>query len=343
MICPNCHNNEPRNLWICPSCGKRIEGGVVFVTGISGSATHEVIKGVVEQAQLHDHAVKVHDIGQIMYEYAREDDPNVQWDWILNADERYRKMLRNCAFEAVANDLNANPTVLHFIDTHLSFRWHVYLTRGIEPHVLSRFAPFTRCFISVVEDITKVRERLAKTSWGDRETLELLIWREEEIFMADLLKEVCGRVTNYVIAAAEPPSEIEKIVWHPTVKKVYLSFPITGILEDEGAQKEIEAFRDQLRGFSVVFYPYASKDYDETYQREEMKQIRKEIGVANRREGLSIHKPGRRARGIFPKEGRIQGCGCRNETRTTDRKANLPVQPWRSWRGSIRGSSEPFG
>ena len=274
----------------------------MFVTGISGSAVSDRVQEVVGEAKKHGHDVMVHDIGHIMYRYAKADDANVQWDWILNADEIVRRMLRTRAFEHVARELKEHPTTLHIVDTHLSFRWYVYPTKGIEPTVLRDFEPYVRCFINIIEDITKIQERLKETSWGERHTRELLIWREQELFLSDLLVEMCGRVSNYGIAAAEPPTEIERIIWHPETRRVYLSFPITNIQQDEQARKEIETFRDEIRGFLVVFDPYALKDYDETYKKLEMRPIQKEVGEAtedrdyrsiNQAEGIVVYFPKR--------------------------------------------------
>src|SRR5207247_10858868 len=39
-------------------------------------------------------------------------------------------------------------------------------------------------------------------------------------------------------------------------------------------------FRDRVREFVVVFDPYACKDYDETYQLEEVKPLRKQLSEA---------------------------------------------------------------
>jgi hypothetical protein len=168
--------------------------------------------------------------------------------------------------------------VLHLVDLHLSFRWKAYLTKGFEPYILSAFIPKVRCFINIIEDLPKIQHRLAQTAWGHRQILELLIWRDEELLLTDMFADICGRIPSYAVAKAEPASVIESLIWHPATKKVYLSFPITAIKTDTNARKEIEEFRDQIRGFLVVFDPYACRDYDETYKRRQMKALRKEVG-----------------------------------------------------------------
>lgn len=278
MICPHCEEKLSHNVWKCTKCETAIGGGIVFVTSISGSGTDEILKLVVRIAKKQNHKVLLHDVGELMYKYAKRHDREVSWERILEASPRVLRLYRVLAFEEISNSVDSNPDILHIIDLHLCFRWKTCLMKGFEPYILRSFIPFVRCFINIIEDLSKIQSRLADTSWGKRDFHELLIWRDEELFLTDIFADICERVDSYVIASAEPPSEIFRIIWHPEVTKVYLSFPITGILEDKEAKKEIESFRDQIREFVVVFDPYASKDYDETYQYEESKAIRKAVG-----------------------------------------------------------------
>jgi hypothetical protein len=96
--------------------------------------------------------------------------------------------------------------------------------------------------------------------------------------LTDIYADICGLERCYAVAAGEPPSIIEKLIWHPEYKKVYLSFPITGFKDDTSAQEEIKSFRDRIREFLIVFDPHACRDYDETYERDEMTMYRKQVG-----------------------------------------------------------------
>ena len=278
MICPSCKAELRRNVWSCPECGKPLPGGVVFVTGISGSSVGATLGSVMKGAEAHGHRVRSHDVGSLMESHARENEPELSWDRILDASPRVLRYLRALALQDIIHAVSSDGESLHLVDLHLSFRWKAFLTRGFEPYLLRAFIPSTRCFINVVEDLPKIQDRLQKTSWGKREILELLIWRDEELLLADLFADVCGRVPSYAVASGEPPEVLEGLIWHPERKRVYLSFPITAILNDQGALTEIESFRDEIRSFLMVFDPYACRDYDETYRREEMKALRPQVG-----------------------------------------------------------------
>lgn len=252
------------------------------MTGISGSGAGHYLREVATEAASpgHEHEVRVHDVGEVMQRAAEENDPNIRWDRILDADPKMLRFLRALAFERVTSAVLDEPNALHLVDLHLSFRWKACLTNGLEPHMLKAFVPYVRCFINLIEDLPRVRERLASMAWGERQLLELLVWRDEELYLTDLFAGVCDRVDSYAVATGEPPSHVERLLWHPEMRKVYLSFPITAIQDDDEAKAAITSIRDDLRAFLVVFDPYACRDYDETYHLPEMQQLRREVGEA---------------------------------------------------------------
>ena len=213
-----------------------------------------------------------------MYKYARLDDPNVSWDRILDASPRVLRFLRLLAFQEISGEVASQPDTLHIIDVHLCFRWKAFLTEGFEPSIISGFIPRVRCFVNMVEDLVEIQKRLESTTWGNRKMLELLIWRDEELLLTDMFAGVCGRVNTFAVASGEPPRVIERLIWHPDQKKVYLSFPITAFKDEPATLQEVFDFRDSLREFLVVFDPYACRDYEQTYQHPEMVALRKEVG-----------------------------------------------------------------
>lgn len=279
MRCWECGHESPKNLWVCGECGAGIEGGVVFVTGISGSDSEAVLARVIAAARRagHEHDVLLHDVGEIMRGFAEEHDPHVVWDRILDTSPRILRLLRALAFQKIEHQFEANRDALHIVDLHLCFRWTACLSKGFEPSIVLGFAPHVRLFINVIGDLDEIQQRLEQTAWGEREILELLIWRDEEKLLTDVYAGICG-APWYLVAAAEPPETIERLVWHPSYKRVYLSYPMTAIKDDARTDDEIKAFRDTIRDFLVVFDPGACQDYDKTYERPELLAVRKQVG-----------------------------------------------------------------
>jgi len=280
MQCPHCNKMHSHNVWRCENCNREMTGGIVFVTGISGSGAAENV------SNLHDyvntcgcnHEMAIHDVGAIMRHFAERELRRVVWDRILDMDEDALAFLRALAFQAIQIEVQASPDKIHFVRSHLTFRWRAFMTRGIAPHLVEVFRPYIRCFINIQEDLKLVQESLKTTRWGERKLSELLVWRDEEVFLTSFLADICDQVDCFVVANREPANTIERLVWHPEVKKVYLSFPITNIRNSDNARHEIESFRDEIRKFLVVFDPYVSRDYEDTYIIKEMNELRGAIG-----------------------------------------------------------------
>lgn len=277
MLCPNCGYRDTENIWTCPQCGAHIPGGVVLVTGITGSNAAAILKEVAGDAKGHGHAVRVHDIGEIMKRHAEQNQAGVEWGHILDVSPRFLRLLRAFAFTEVERSIADHPQDLHIVDVHLCFRWYAYLTPGFKSYLIRAFMPRVRLLVNIIQDLDVVHEYLVKTPWGDRPILELLFWRDEERFLTDVYAGM-GGVRSYAVSAAEPPSLIERLIWHPQMKRVYLSFPMTNILEDEEAKQEIVDFRDEIREFLIVFDPASCSDYNRTYERSDMRVIREEVG-----------------------------------------------------------------
>jgi adenylate kinase len=279
MKCLTCEHIERKNTWTCRACGRRMEGGVVFVTGVSGSSVDTYLHSVGAEAQKpgHEHAIQIHDVGRIMQRFAEQDDPNVQWQRILDADKPALRHLRARAFDRLREVVLSNLTTLHIVDLHLSFKWTAVSTLGFDPHNLFEFEPYTRCFVNIIEDLSKIQQNLSQTSWGHRDLRSLLNWRCEEDVLTRVFSAFFGRLEYFLLVRGEPPLTLERMIWHPEMKKVYLSFPITNIVNDIAALNEIAAFRDEIREFLVVFNPHASKDYDEVYLHPRMKKISKDL------------------------------------------------------------------
>lgn len=278
MVCANCENNETGLSWVCANCGEELIGGVVLVTGISGSGVRKFLSKVIEKADEHGHPYMRHDIGHIMEKDASDSHAQVQWGKILDADEEALKLLRALSFREVAHQTALNPNHLHLVDLHLSFRWRPHLTKGFEPHIMDPFRSRVRLVVNALEDLMEVQERLSPTSWGKRKIRDLLYWRDEELFLADLYADMAGLERSYAIAVKEPPEMLERLIWHPEFKKVYLSSPMTALQDEPALLEEVDAFWARIQEFLIAFNPGAINDYDATYSDTEMSLVQWEVG-----------------------------------------------------------------
>jgi hypothetical protein len=277
---PDCgHRNSPYSQE-CEKCGAPMCGGVVFSAAQSGTEQRDwlnKLRAAIEDAGSSCH---FHDVGAIMEEFAREFDPNINWDRILDRPEEELRFRRAQAFAEIRQRILDAPAELHLLACHLTFRWRAYLTRGLDPHLLAAIGDPLRLFLTVVDGVNEVHSRLAKTDWGDRKRLQLAVSRDEEVFFTGLLADMFKR-PHYIVARQEPAENVAQLVLAPWRPRVYLSFPITALKDDaagESAQEEVRMVRDSLRRWAVVFDPLAIRDYDLTYQVPEMEEIAQELG-----------------------------------------------------------------
>jgi len=274
---PRCGEYNSPYASACAGCRSSLTGGIIFSASQSGTAQREYLEKVKDRISGSSKQCHMHDVARIMEDFARDFDPNINWDKVLDRPEEELRFRRAQAFGEIKQKIKNHPEDIHIIACHLTFRWRAYLTRGFDPHLMSGIHQNLRLFATIIDGINDVHERLAATDWGDRKRLELALGRDEEIFVTGLLADIYRR-PHYIVARQEPPENLSELVLNPWRPKAYLSFPITALKNDAEATAKIQKVRDTIRQWLVVFDPYAIKDYDLTYQVPEMENITKELG-----------------------------------------------------------------
>ena len=262
-------------------------GGIIFVSGISGTNIERFLDKVFKKSLLHGDNLVRHDIGELMYNKASSEHPDMKWEHMLDMNSVALNFLRSGTFDQTMNRVLAEPDKIHIIDMHLCFRWKNHLTSGFSPQIIKPFIPFVRFFVNLVEDVHTVQNTLKKTEWEKTELPELLIWKDEEFFLSEIFANICD-VPVYQLSVKEPFELLWNIIMKPEMKKAYLSFPITKIRKDKELLQEIDTFRDEVREFLVAFNPFSSKEYDETYKNKAMKLLKIPIGEATKRRDFRL-------------------------------------------------------
>ena len=166
-----------------------------------------------------------------MERMAREIDPGIVWDRILDRPREELRFRRVTAFQEIEQVISAERDAVHVLRWHLAFRWRAYLDRGFDPVHLKRIGDHLRLFLTLIDGVQDVHDRLIATEWGDRKRLEIAVWRDEELFVADLLADLFG-VPHYAVARQEPATNMANLVTAPWRPRIYLSFPITAFKGD---------------------------------------------------------------------------------------------------------------
>ncbi len=233
----------------------------VLCTGISGDNRREYLVKTVEYAKEYNEDIEILDVGKLMFKTAEDIGIQTSEEKILDLSPTTLRALRATVFEKILSITGRNGN--YIINTHACFRWKKYLTPAFDVYYLNQIDP--DIYITIVDFIASTKARLdASRQWKGRLSLkELLIWRDEEIFITQTLAEY-QRKPFYIIGREQPPETLYKLMFRPEMKKIYLSFPITYMRENEEKMREVQEFRDRLRENFIVFDPMTIKDLDIT-------------------------------------------------------------------------------
>jgi adenylate kinase len=235
----------------------------VICTGTSGSGKLEYLKQAVDEAKRQGASIHLYNIGDLMFKKAEELECPTSPEKILDLSPSSLRALRAAVFEEI---LKESEKVEHcIISTHGCFRWKNYLMPAFDVHYLNELQP--DLYITVIDSILNVSKRLHQSpAWKGRLSLkDILIWRDEEIFVTKMMASF-QRKPHYVVAIEQPSTTIYNLMFKPDMTKAYLSFPITLMIDDTKKMNEVREFRDKLREHFEVFDPLAVEDTELTYR-----------------------------------------------------------------------------
>lgn len=228
----------------------------VVVVGQSGINKMNYLREVERYSRDRGKKVKIYNISEEMKEeYYRAFKKNVNMEKILQLEMGELTLLRrNALRRLIANSKEEENSILN---THMVFRSNFGLFYGFDIDLLREFNPDV--FITIIDDIDEIQRRLLKR--GKKLTLrDILHWREEEMITSDIvvnfLKESLRKeIKHYVIARAHSPEVIYKIIFEADrYKTTYLSFPITGLSEED--KPKVEKYKKLVKKYFIAFDPY---------------------------------------------------------------------------------------
>ncbi len=229
----------------------------VICTGTSGSGKLEYLRESLAVSERLGKKVHLYNVGDLMFKKARELESPTSPEKILDLAPSSLRSLRAAVFEEILKD---SEKVEHcIISTHGCFRWKNYLMPAFDVHYLNELKP--DLYVTIIDSVFSVSKRLEESPvWRGRLSIkDMLIWRDEEIFVTRMMASY-QRKPHYVVARGQPPTTIHNLMFRPELPKVYLSFPITLMHGDGQKMHEVRQFRDRLRESFEVFDPLAVED-----------------------------------------------------------------------------------
>ncbi len=252
---------------------------LVFCTGIAGVQKRQKIEELRRYAEERGRRVRAVHLGAYMLQIAHEIGRPVQPGMILDRVHQDLPALVAAAMERILAELEQEPAdVCTLLNIHACFRHNQTLTHGFHPtwvrkikermDQLGRPVRFfnlmdslPRIFRNLRSDAAREEQEQGAPSWkAELTALDVLVWRDEERHISEVFAAYEG-CQHYILPYDEPIETFYRLVFEPERQKVYLSFPITGIITRQPSLLEdVRRFAGELRQDFVVFDPLAIKD-----------------------------------------------------------------------------------
>ncbi|MEI8194523.1 MAG: AAA family ATPase [Phycisphaerae bacterium] len=255
----------------------------VLVTGQVGLDKKEYLNQVAQIARQHGENLKIFHLGDMMYREA----PDVPPGRILDLPLARLNSLRRAVMRDVLAEAPKHKHVL--VNTHATFRWRHGLFSAFDFDQLAQFA--ADLYITLVDNIESVHQRMLRDHELEHSLKDLMVWREEEILATETLAKAANAFNTTESAGREPggsgvggesrgsvggagseggpakfyvisrgrnqmtSATLFRMIFRPTMKKVYPSFPMSHVMDMPATLAEIDAFRAQMAERFITFDP----------------------------------------------------------------------------------------
>ena len=226
----------------------------IFFSGVAKSGRDKLQEGFLKLCNQKGKTTKVFNVGDMMFEKAKNIGLDIEFAKILEIPESTLKSLRSAVFEEIINSKPKEDVVL--INSHSSFWWKNGPLHSFELNYLNIIKPDV--YVTVVDDPLQIIKRIEDDKhWGKGviSLEELAIWQELEIYTTEILAELQGK-KHFVIYSFIKPEYFYDLLFSKK-KIVYTSFPMTHVSKE--SKKKIERFLEEISKYVTPIIPVESK------------------------------------------------------------------------------------
>jgi adenylate kinase len=222
-----------------------------IVTGQVGVDKGPYLEAVKAAAIKAGHDLVVCQVGQMMYAEA----PDVPAGRILNLPITRLNTLRRAVFKEILRIADQHEHVL--INTHATFRWRHGLFAAFDFDQLKTFNP--DLYITMLDNAESVHQRLVKDHDLDHTLKDIMVWREEELLATEILANITRGYGHFFMISrgrnVPTTRTIYRLMFEPEKKKVYVSFPMSHVMDLPDTLAEIDRFKATIDEHFIVFDP----------------------------------------------------------------------------------------
>jgi adenylate kinase len=222
-----------------------------FVTGQVGVDKGPYLETLKSEAIRKGLDVEVCHVGKMMYAEA----PDVPPGRILNLPITRLNALRRSVFKEILRIADQHEHVI--VNSHATFRWHHGLFSAFDfDQIKALHADF---YLTVLDNAETVHQRLIKDHVLDHSLKDIMVWREEELLATEIIANITSGYGHFFMVSrgrkAITTKTIYGLLFEPNKKRVYLSFPISHVMDLPATMAEIDKFKADIAEHFVCFDP----------------------------------------------------------------------------------------
>src|ERR1019366_10049083 len=197
------------------------------------------------------HELEVCHVGKMMYQEA----PDVPAGRILNLPITRLNTLRRAVFKEILRIADEHDHVL--VNTHATFRWRHGLFAAFDFDQIKAFAADD--YITLLDNAESVHQRLNREHDLDHTLKDIMVWREEELLATEILANILQGYGHFFMLSRGrniPTTQtIYRLLFERDKKKVYLSFPMSHVMDLPDTLAEIGRFKTTINEHFICFDP----------------------------------------------------------------------------------------
>jgi adenylate kinase len=222
-----------------------------IITGQVGVDKTPLLESVRRHAAANGIDLVLCHVGQMMYAEA----PDVPAGRILNLPITRLGALRRAVFKEILRTAERHEHVL--VNTHATFRWKHGLFAAFDFDQMKTFS--ADLFVTLLDNVENVHQRLLAEHEIQHSLKDIMVWREEEVLATEIIANTTAGYGKFFMLSRGGKSPTEqtlfRLLFERHRKKLYLSFPITHVMDLPDTLAEIGRFKAALQSHFICFDP----------------------------------------------------------------------------------------
>lgn len=223
-----------------------------IVTGQVGVDKGPYLEAVKKIAVSQGIDLEVFNVGSMMYQEA----PDVPPGRILNLPISRLNTLRRAVFKEILRRAEDHEHVI--VNTHATFRWRHGLFAAFDFDQIKLFN--ADVYITLLDNAESVHQRLERDHDIDHTLKDIMVWREEELLATEILANILKGYGHFFMISRGRNVPTTQTIFRLCFeqekrKKVYLSFPMSHVMDLPNTLAEIDAFKAAINEHFICFDP----------------------------------------------------------------------------------------